>query len=708
MNSLEIARKFSQLGEMAKACKAYKLALGDVKDVDPAAELECALHILQFGSDKDYKISYTCLCDLYNRGFARDDILAIMDSAFYQPNIKAQRRHYEKNCRLLAKYPYFFRQDFPPFEDLPIIFFPYDDRKYALYHIAEQRFGAYFNPRHQVVSRNFFKDLANPILAADVFSQYELEYLNDNVRKSEYVGRENHIYLHYTDWPTFCAYLQVLDWQALLKEEKIVFLIEDEIDQYPIDFRQRFGIDYSQYKLEPLHIREINRIIWHTQLSSDNGGDFFNEVFDAHPNLLTLPSVMFDDTSEKVGNYLEVLSKADSPLAAQKMLGWDNVRLASELYSLRDRTEKDMLVAVFMEQLDKTSPYLDKAARIVPALFFQPHFHNIFYNMKVDSKGNAMLDSEQYEQVRRSPLFRGFKYIKTFTPMRTISCAYAATVKYKCFRMTEFESKSVMDDSLINRILNRSFMIDWQDRLFKDCRLVRFEDGKLNAKATFTALAAFLDLPYTESMTYCSMYGEHDPQSDVGNERGFDPATIYRKNEQYGNDSERAFIEFCMRDVYKFYGYDFEYYDGSAVDEARLKEWFNEFTIINKLIVDSREKIYAAALDDGLTKYVNDNNLKVDEQEVAERRQNAIQELKDKLMKEINARRLIVGRILMRDDINFINRNGQPLHMMPLLEPDPELLVMPLYRSTTYPHVEVEVPEVIYTLKKDEQKEEQK
>ena len=44
-------------------------------------------------------------------------------------------------------------------------------------------------------------------------------------------------------------------------------------------------------------------------------------------------------------------------------------------------------------------------------------------------------------------------------------------------------------------------MVDWQDRLFQDSVLVRFEDGKLNPKATFTALAAFLDLPYTKSMT---------------------------------------------------------------------------------------------------------------------------------------------------------------------------------------------------------------
>ena len=89
--------------------------------------------------------------------------------------------------------------------------------------MQKQKFGDYLNFRHEVISRNFFRDLEKPILAADVFSQYELEYLNDNVRKSEWVARENHIYLHYTSWPVFCAYLQVLDLQVLLKDKKIVF-----------------------------------------------------------------------------------------------------------------------------------------------------------------------------------------------------------------------------------------------------------------------------------------------------------------------------------------------------------------------------------------------------------------------------------------------------------------------------------------------------
>ena len=52
-----------------------------------------------------------------------------------------------------------------------------------------------------------------------------------------------------------------------------------------------------------------------------------------------------------------------------------------------------------------------------------------------------------------------------------------------------------MPDELAMRALNRNYMVDWQDRLFQDSVLVRFEDGKLNPKATFTALAAFWTCP---------------------------------------------------------------------------------------------------------------------------------------------------------------------------------------------------------------------
>ena len=42
LNTLEIARKFAALGETNEACKAYKLALNECQNKEPATEFECA------------------------------------------------------------------------------------------------------------------------------------------------------------------------------------------------------------------------------------------------------------------------------------------------------------------------------------------------------------------------------------------------------------------------------------------------------------------------------------------------------------------------------------------------------------------------------------------------------------------------------------------------------------------------------------------
>ena len=41
-------------------------------------------------------------------------------------------------------------------------------------------------------------------------------------------------------------------------------------------------------------------MIWHTQLAAHNGGDFFNEIFYGHPNLLSYESIRFDHIQKAV------------------------------------------------------------------------------------------------------------------------------------------------------------------------------------------------------------------------------------------------------------------------------------------------------------------------------------------------------------------------------------------------------------------------
>ena len=672
METIQMAKRLAELGKPEEACKGYELALRLQKDLTPEDKMEAALFVLQFGGD--YTYAYRAFLELNHSGNYVQETAAMMTEAFYAPNEKLLRSHYENNCKQLKKYKYMFRNDFLPFEELPIRFYPFDDKSYVPYYVREGRFGEITDYSDPVISRSFFHDLENPILARDVYSQYELEYLNDNVRPSEYVAKENHIYLHYTSWAEFCAHLQVLLLRKMLVDQKFVFLIENEIEMYPIDFKEKYGIDYSRFPLKPVGLREINRLVWHTQLSYHNGGDFFNEVFDNHPNLIVLPSLMMSDVVETAKKVQTTLEEITSLREAIQRIGWPSY-LVEELYHMRDRTEKDIVVALYLESEWATSG-LDHGARIAPALFFQPHFYNIVYELRVNKKNQTVLDAKNYDEIHQSSLFRNFKYIKTFTPMRRFTTSHGASVRFMYQQAVAADdrekgkTKTVVSDAVMERILNRSFMIDPEDRLYHDSILVRFEDGKLNPRATFTALAAFLDLPYNEgTMSYCSEGGKPVRITDDGYAPGFSPQQVYKTYDEFANDSERYFIEYFLRDAYEYYGYGFHYYDGQPVDEKKAAELIEGFTTIDHYMSETWIKVFRDA-------EVSDR----DGQRVDNEQETKIQDkLLEDYIRQYHDHRLGSAKILL-EGLHFVNKNGQPLYMMPMLEPDPELLENPVYR----------------------------
>ncbi len=704
MDTIQLARKLAELGQTTDAQRAYFLVLKEKGGQDPLLEFEAANYL--FFSKGNYKVAFTTFVSLYNRGFFQERILEILIQGFYVPNIKKQQLLYEKNQERLSQYPYLFHKDFIPFEDLPVIFVPFDEIGYVPFYKNKNCFGEYINFNNPVINRYFFKDLDNPILAEDVYSQYQLEYLNDNVRESKWIARENHIYLHYSHWDTFCAYLACLDFTKMLRDEKFVFLIEDEISQYPIDFKERFGIDYSAYPIKPISIREINKLIWHTQLSSHNGGDFFNEILHGHPNLICFESLMFEhitETSYKI--YNTVRNKQKGTIFIEPAL--------REVDKLPNPTLKDCVIAMFLANKENTGNRIDPTQRIVPTLLIQPHFPNLEFDIeRNDATSECIIHSNQYDKILKSPIFSSFRYIKTFTPLRRFTSSYGATVRFmvknlnkaikdlenntennkKTGESEEKEKFGIINDIFLDRVLNRSFMTDSFDRLYKDSVLVRFEDGKLNPKATFTALAEFLDIPYTESMTYCSgRDGVINPVSMEGNDLGFDPAAIYRTYDEFVSDADRALIEYLFRDAYKFYGYDFLYYHGEPVDETWIQEKLGQFTNLDKYIAVSMEWFYRRSVQKITLKSKNSTNTEKTDNEAPNNNENIveinsdpvkIEELAKKegeyILAQYRKNREFAISVLM-SGLHFVNEQGQPLHMMPMLKLDPALLEQPLY-----------------------------
>ncbi len=675
MTTIEMAKRLAQLGQAEKAREGFELALRTQEELSPADKMEAALFVLHFGGE--YKIAYRALLELNHEGVYREETAGIMTEAFYQPNQKLLRSHYENNCKQLKKYKYFFRNDFLPFEELPIQFYPFDDRTYIPCRKGE--FGEVTDYSEPVVTQNFFRNLENPILAQDVYSQYELEYLNDNVRPSEWVGRENHIYLHYTDWAEFCAYLQVMNWRKILADEKVVILIGQEVARYPIDFKEEYGIDYSRFPVKPIGLREINRLVWQTQLSYHNGGDFFNEVLDGHPNLICTSSIMQETMEKTIDDIRSTLDDAKNSREIAEVFDeadWGDPRMVQELYRLRDRTDKDILVAFFCRDAEHTHT-LDPAARIAPAIMFQPHYGHVATNLVGDSQGRAIMTSTQYDEICNSPIFKNFKYIKTFTPIRRITTSYAAAIRFMADQPEYLPNGKVgvIRDEVIARVSFRGFMKDPQERVFKDSVVVRFEDAKLNPTATFHALAEFLDLPYTDTMKYCSFNGERmEKYSEDGVAEGFDTGAVYRTHDEFATDAERCYIEYFLRDAYQYYGYDFHYYKGEVMDEDRVRELTKGFTVIDHYMRKTLSLGYRKAVE---------HNREEDKKaglspEYAETIEEEAQRVVEEDMAEVQAKRLFVANLLTKG-ITLVNVNGQPLTFTPMLQLDPALMEQPLY-----------------------------
>ena len=654
MTALEIARRMAELGQIEDAQKSYALALGQ-QELAPEEKLEAASFI--FFSQGSPQLALTNLVQLYNKGHFQNEIMQIITEGYYLPNVAEIEKNYDRNCRQLAKYPYIFRKDFAEFDRLPIKFIPFDEKGFVPYYVQENRFGDYVNFNDTIITHYFFKDLSKPILARDITSQYELEYLNDNVRKSEWVAKENHIYLHYTSWLTFCAYLQCLNFNKLLDDKKFVFLIENEVEKYPIDFAKEYGIDYSECSVRPVEISEVNKLIWHTQLSSANGGDFFNEIFYGHPNLLLIDSLLLSDIENMIK-------------AGRKNLKNPNFHGAAleALRKISHPTDKDILVAFYMLE-PKFKRELDPAERIVPALFFQPHFHRMQFTVhKAAGDRGTVFDANCLQEISEAKFFNQFKYIKTFTPMRRPTTSYTSTIRFGIKQIREDEGKNIIfTDFVSDRLLNRSYLVDVFDKKYRDSRLVRFEDGKLNPTATFTALAKFLDVPYAETMKYCSGPDGINPLGYETNVRGFDLKSVYADYDEFGSEADRAMIEYFYRDAYRAYQYDFKYYKNEPVDDNWIEEKANADTHIDEFILKTAQSVFKNKL---LTEENNTFSKEEIEQSCNTKAEESLAFIRDN--------RSHVAKTLNLN-LPFINRQGQPLVLMQPLELDETLLEQPLY-----------------------------
>ena len=113
--------------------------------------------------------------------------------------------------------------------------------------------------------------------------------------------------------------------------------------------------------------------------------------------------------------------------------------------------------------------------------------------------------------------------------------------------------------------------------------------------------------------------------------------------------------------------YDFHYYDGQPLTEEELDALTEDFSTIDRYLRETWINVYKEA------------GISVNGQRAApEVEQQLHEQLLENQIQAFHENRKANTRILLRG-LRFLNRNGQPLHMMPKLKLDPALLEQPLY-----------------------------
>ena len=214
----------------------------------------------------DYKEAFVSFTNIYNKSQnaqERQDIMTMLQEAYYQPNESELREHYKRNVQALAAYPYFWEKQFANFSSLSFLLFPISDDSYYLYDKKADCFVGEYDGATRRQMRYFFENLYQALRVEDEDNLYNLTFLFDNVRRSEDVAMDNHVYLLYHSWEPLQRVMQVGDLTPILEHKKFVFLIgQENFYRYPVNFKDEFDIHYDRMEPQKLQIHEMKRICY--------------------------------------------------------------------------------------------------------------------------------------------------------------------------------------------------------------------------------------------------------------------------------------------------------------------------------------------------------------------------------------------------------------------------------------------------------------
>lgn len=520
----------------------------------------------------------------------KEKIFKILEEAYYLPNEEDMRLCYEENIKWLKNYPYVWEKAFPIFEDLDICLFPMDDDLYCIYDRRKKSFMEKYIPNSKDKMRYFFKSLDKPLQVEDEDNFYNLSFLNDNVRLSDDFAGDNHIYLLYSSLEPLIRLLLTCSLAPLLEQKKFVFLIgEKNWRRYPINFKKRFGIDYSKMKPSPIRIEEIKRVCFWFRKS--HGGSVLSfGALQAASGIQAYRASHFNDLSQIDGRHLassqEFKTVMSDPNHRYSVSELDEI-FHSKKYSLKlDAYTEEQVLSMALsgqagaefggreeflqwlyrnQQARQTTEYTIKELfcgyflwqyekrglnpRVPPMLLYDPHI----------SVGT--MDTRVYGE-----LILSFPYYTCLTSVREPITILARSFSSGVIGWNKFRTQYTLGSDYVHT--------QCMPEKLKSCYYgFRFEDMKTKPESVLRAVCKHLNIPYESQMLNIDA-----PWPDMTNggkvTRGLDTSALHRDISPVMSEFDQLRLKMFYAPILDYYGYPSFSFKEHPLPENLVRELF--------------------------------------------------------------------------------------------------------------------------------------
>lgn len=404
--------------------------------------------------------------------------------------IKDGKANYAWNKKLLLNYPYFFGK-IPEFKLL----------QNELVNLDED-------------IPYFFKDLSKPLFIRNLSHPLHIKFLFDNVRASEDVAMENHIYLYYENELSLLKMLCKCDLKSLLKKQKFVFLSgKQNKKMYPLNFKKKYGIDYASMKFKPLRADELKRIIIYNNYNA-SGQDFLFQISAANKNILPIYAPNPCSYLPKLKNEVLFVDSNHSAIAANPKTFRN---LSAALYNHREQGAKQ---------------------RISPTILFDPHcvLHTLF-----------------------NDVYESFTYKKSTCLIRNPIIRYASIIKCNFFNKG-FAFAPTRLYNMVSELKTIGF---------------KLEQLKENPIKGAKALSKFSQVPFDKNMLHPEKFSHIATAASITGKRvmGFEP-TPKRDISEVLSEWDIQRLMPIWEPILQYYGYEYKKY--APLKETDLEQIYSE------------------------------------------------------------------------------------------------------------------------------------